>query len=128
MTAMLTDTPSDDRLERVAYLSLLGFAAALQVSIAAANILLGLTALLWLVLVMSRRERVEVPSFFWWLAAYAGWTIVAALFSIAPATSIISLQVLDGHGVGTDASVIRAIERAIELRSKYNIKVINHSG
>lgn len=88
MTAVLTGTPSDDRLERVAYVSLLGFAAALQVSIAAANILLGLTALLWLVLVISRRERVEVPSFFWWLAAYAGWTIVAAIFSIDPATSI----------------------------------------
>jgi putative inorganic carbon (HCO3(-)) transporter len=78
---------TDGRLEKVAYLSLLGFAAALQVSIAAANILLGLTALLWLVLVISRREAVEVPRFFWWLAAYAAWTLVAALFSIDPGTS-----------------------------------------
>jgi O-antigen ligase len=88
MTAVLTGAPADDRLERVACVSLLGFAAALQVSIAAANILLGLTALLWLILVISRRERVEVPPFFWWLAAYAGWTIVSAIFSIDPATSI----------------------------------------
>ena len=78
---------TDGRLEKVAYLSLLGFAAALQVSIAAANILLGLTALLWLVLVISRRETVEVPRFFWWLAGYAAWTLVAALFSIDPGTS-----------------------------------------
>jgi putative inorganic carbon (HCO3(-)) transporter len=88
MTAVLTDSPSDDRLEKVAYLSLLGFAAALQVSIAAANILLGLTALLWLALIISRREAVEVPRFFWWLLAYAAWTLVAAVFSIDPSTSI----------------------------------------
>jgi putative inorganic carbon (HCO3(-)) transporter len=88
MTAVLTDSPSDDRLEKVAYLSLLGFAAALQVSIAAANILLGLTALLWLALLISRREAVEVPRFFWWLLAYAAWTLVAAVFSIDPSTSI----------------------------------------
>jgi putative inorganic carbon (HCO3(-)) transporter len=88
MTAVLTASPSDDRLEKVAYLSLLGFAAALQVSIAAANILLGLTALLWLALLISRREAVEVPRFFWWLLAYAAWTLVAAVFSIDPSTSI----------------------------------------
>jgi O-antigen ligase len=87
MTAVSMATPTTDGLERAAYLALLAFAASLQVSIAAANICLGLTAILWLALIVSRRERVEAPAFFWWLAAYAGWTLVAALFSIDPSTS-----------------------------------------
>ena len=75
-------------LERPAVISLLLFAAALQVSIAAAQILLGVTALLWLALVLSRRESVEVPAMFWPLLAYAGMTMVSTVFSIDPATSI----------------------------------------
>jgi len=74
-------------LERAAYLSLLGFAAAPQFSIAVAGILLGLTALLWLALVLSNRERIEVPPMFWPLAAYAAATLAASLFSVDPATS-----------------------------------------
>ena len=77
-----------DRLERAAYFAFLAFAASLQVSIAAANVLLGLTAILWLTLLYSRRERVEVPAFFWPLLAYAGWTVVSAFFSIDPSTSL----------------------------------------
>jgi O-antigen ligase len=75
------------RLEQAAFLSLLGFAVALQFSIAAAGILLTLTALLWLAVVVSGRERIEVPGMFWPLAAYGGVTLVAALFSIEPAIS-----------------------------------------
>src|SRR5688500_6863577 len=73
-----------DRLERAAYFALLAFAASLQVSIAAANILLALTAILWLALIITRRERVEVPAFFWPLLAYAGWTVVSAVASVEP--------------------------------------------
>ena len=68
-------------LERAAYVSMLGFAAAPQFSIAASGILLGLSALLWLAVVIINRERIEVPRMFWPLAAYAGVTLVAALFS-----------------------------------------------
>ena len=67
----LTAAPS--RLERAAYFALLAFAASLQVSIAAANILLALTAILWLTLIVTRRERVDVPAFFWPLLAYAAY-------------------------------------------------------
>jgi O-antigen ligase len=74
-------------LERAAYVSLLAFAAAPQFSIAASGILLGLTALLWLALVIVNRERVEVPGMFWPLLAYAGATLIASLFSVDPATS-----------------------------------------
>ena len=75
-------------LERAGYIALLLFAAALQISIAAAQIFLGLTALLWLVLVISRREQIHVPRMFWPLAAYAGYTLVSTAFSIDPAVSI----------------------------------------
>jgi putative inorganic carbon (hco3(-)) transporter len=75
------------RLEQAAFLSLLGFAIALQFSIAAAGILLTLTGLLWLAVVVTGRERIEVPGMFWPLAAYGGITLVAALFSIDPAIS-----------------------------------------
>jgi hypothetical protein len=47
-------TDSSIRLERAAYFALLAFAASLQVSIAAANVLLALTAILWLTLIITR--------------------------------------------------------------------------
>jgi O-antigen ligase len=75
-------------LERVASLSLLAFAAALQVSIFAAQVLLALTAVLWLVLIVRGRERVEVPRMFWPLAAYGGVTIVAAVFAVDQGVSL----------------------------------------
>ena len=68
--------PPPTGLERAAYVALLAFAATPQFSIAAAGILLGLTTLLWLGLVITRRETIEVPSMFWPLAAYAGITLV----------------------------------------------------
>jgi O-antigen ligase len=74
-------------LERAAYVSMLGFAAAPQFSIAASGILLGLSALLWLAVVIVNRERIEVPRMFWPLAAYAGVTLVASLFSANRAVS-----------------------------------------
>ena len=74
-------------LERAAYVSMLGFAAAPQFSIAASGILLGLSAFLWLAVVIVNRERIEVPRMFWPLAAYAGVTLVASLFSTNRAVS-----------------------------------------
>jgi O-antigen ligase len=75
-------------LERAAYVSLLAFAAAPQFSIAAAGILLGLSAILWLALVIVNHERIEVPRMFWPLAVYAGATLVASLFSVDPRISL----------------------------------------
>src|SRR5438128_4636079 len=46
---------------------------------------------------------------------------------IAPNANIINLRALDQNGVGTDSSVIAAIDAAIRLKSKYNIRVINLS-
>jgi len=46
---------------------------------------------------------------------------------IAPNVNLIDLRVLDANASGTDSEVIAAIERAIELKNKYNIRVINLS-
>ena len=46
---------------------------------------------------------------------------------IAPRALLINLRVLDDNGVGRDSDVIAAIERAIQLKKKYNIRVINLS-
>jgi serine protease AprX len=46
---------------------------------------------------------------------------------VAPNVQIINLRVLDKNGAGTDSGVIEAIHRAISLKSKYNIRVMNLS-
>jgi O-antigen ligase len=95
MPGLIAEPPArTDRLEQAAYWSLLAFAASLQVSIAAANILLALTAILWLALVSLRRERIDAPAMFGPLAAYAGLTLVAAIFSIDPEKSLIDSKQL----------------------------------
>src|SRR5262245_54256564 len=81
-------------LERAACLALLAFAAALQVSIAAADILLAIATVLGLVLVVRNRERVEVPAMFWPLAAYAAATLVASVFSVDPRVSFVDSKQL----------------------------------
>jgi O-antigen ligase len=81
----------DDRpkgLERAAWLALLAFAAALQVSIFAAQVLLAVAGVLWLILVVRNGERVDVPRVFWPLAVYALWTFVAALFAVDRGVSL----------------------------------------
>ena len=46
---------------------------------------------------------------------------------VAPNANIINLRVLDANGSGTDSQVIAAIQRAIQLKNTYNIRVINLS-
>jgi serine protease AprX len=46
---------------------------------------------------------------------------------IAPNVNLINLRVLDQNGSGTDSEVIEAIQRAIELKDTYNIRVISLS-
>ena len=62
--------------------------AALQLSIAASETLLTCSGLLWLLLVVRDRDRLEVPRMFWPLALYAAATLVAAFLSIDPRTSL----------------------------------------
>ena len=88
--AMLPAAP----LERAACLSLFGFAAALQFSIAAADILLALTTVLWLAMVVRYHERISVPPMFWPLAAYGAATLVASVFSVDPHVSLVDSKQL----------------------------------
>ncbi len=46
---------------------------------------------------------------------------------IAPKAKLINLRVLDKNGKGTDSAVIAAIQRAIQLKNTYNIRVMNLS-
>ena len=55
--------PRRPGLETAAFVTLLGFAAALQISIAAAGILLTFTLGLWIALLAAERERPAAPPF-----------------------------------------------------------------
>ena len=46
---------------------------------------------------------------------------------VAPGVHLINLRVLDAKGASMDSTVISAIDRAIQLKNWYNIKVINLS-
>ena len=81
-------------LERAAYYALLAFVALLPFSIAASQVLLTCSGVLWFVLVIRGHERFDAPAMFWPLAAYAGATLVASLFSVDPETSFIDCKQL----------------------------------
>lgn len=81
-------------LERAAYYALLAFAATLQFSIFASELLLTVTGVLWLALVIRNHERIDVPPMFWPLAAYAAATLVASILSVDPRTSLIDCKQL----------------------------------
>jgi len=75
-------------LESIAVTSLFGLAAFTQLSIAVAQALLLIAIVCWVGLVVVRRERVEVPAFFYPLLAYAAWTLLSAAFSLDPRRSL----------------------------------------
>lgn len=76
-------------LERATVALLLCFVASLQISIAAANILLALMMVCWVGQLMQEKTVPEVPRFFWPLAAYGLVTVVVSAFSVDPRTSIV---------------------------------------
>ena len=95
--ALALDAPHQaDRLglEHAGALALFGMAGAVQFSIAAAQILLGIALICWITLLVVRRERFEAPSFFWPMAAYAVATILSAALSPDPRTSLIDCKQL----------------------------------
>jgi len=75
-------------LSHVALWSLFGFVAALQVSIVAAQALLAVAVLSWIVMLASGRARFAAPPFFRPLAVYAVLTLVATVFSVDPRASL----------------------------------------
>jgi O-antigen ligase len=81
-------TTSGHLLESLATACLFGVAAFTQLSIAIAQALLFVGLVCWVALIVVRRERVEVPTFFYPLLAYAGWTLLSAVFSLDRARSL----------------------------------------
>lgn len=76
-------------LERIALWSLFGFVGALQVSIAAAQVLFTVVLVCWAALLATGRARLTAPPFFRPLLVYAVLTLVATVFSVDPLTSLI---------------------------------------
>jgi len=81
--------PTAPGLERLTTILLLAFVGAVQLSIAAAQILLGALLLCWIVGMVRDRSRPSAPTFFVVLLAYAGITLVSSIFSMAPLESFI---------------------------------------
>jgi O-antigen ligase len=80
--------------ERVTAALLLGFAAALQVSIALAHVLLTAVLISWVLLRVRTRARPLAPAFFLPLAVYAGLTLLSSIFSVDPVTSLVDSKQL----------------------------------
>jgi len=59
--------------------------------------------------------------------ALLGYSGGRNLQGIASGVTLINLRVLNSAGAGTDSAVIAAIQKAIDLKSQYNIRVINLS-
>ncbi len=74
-------------LESLGVAALFGVAAFSQISIAIAQSLLFIALVCWAALVVIRHERVEVPTLFYPLRAYAGWTLAASACSSDPRAS-----------------------------------------
>ena len=93
-TTIAAQPTAQRRLESAALAAFLAFVAALQLSIAVAQILLTLTLLLWVAVMIVRHERPDAPAMFWPLVAYAGVTLVAVVFSFDPSTSFVDSKQL----------------------------------
>jgi O-antigen ligase len=74
-------------LDRAAFWLLLAFVASLQLSIAAAGILLTAALLAWAAVLVRDRARPDAPAFMLPLIVYGGATLVSAAFSLDPAAS-----------------------------------------
>jgi O-antigen ligase len=81
-------------LDKAALWLLLAFVAALQLSIAAAGILLTASLAAWAALLVRDRARPTAPPFMVPLAVYAAATLVSAAFSLDPAASIVDSKQL----------------------------------
>jgi branched-subunit amino acid transport protein len=88
------ETSTDDWFQRIGYAGLLAFVAALQFSIAIADIFFGLAILMWLLRLVTRRERFDAPTFFIPLAVYGAITLLSAAFSSDPRASLVSSKQL----------------------------------
>ena len=88
-TIGMPEAPAAPGLERLTTILLLAFVGAVQLSIAAAQILLGALLVCWITGMVRDKTRPTAPTFFVALLAYAGITLISSIFSIAPLESFI---------------------------------------
>jgi O-antigen ligase len=74
-------TPREATVEAVAFGTLGGSLALVQLTVAGSETLLGISALLWVWLAVRDRRRPDVPAFFVPLLALAAWTLVSTAAS-----------------------------------------------
>ena len=143
MTSLIltAGVPPRDRLEQIGLWSLVGIVAAMQLSIAAAQILLTIAVASWLASHIVRSERLEAPPFFWPLVAYAAMTLIAAGFSIDPEESFtdskqlvlfmlvpITYDLARGARANTVLSIILTIGAASAFVGIVQYAVLNFDG
>jgi O-antigen ligase len=85
----MPDAPAAPGLDRLTTILMLGFVAAIQLSIAAAQILLSVLLLCWVIGLVRDKARPTAPTFFIALLAYAGITLISTVFSISPLESFV---------------------------------------
>jgi O-antigen ligase len=88
-TLGMPDTHTAPVLDRLTTMLLLAFVAAVQISIAASQILLAALLLCWVIGMVRDRTRPSAPTFFVALLAYAGITLISTAFSVAPFESFV---------------------------------------
>jgi putative inorganic carbon (HCO3(-)) transporter len=93
-TMTVTGARTAPSLQQVSLWLLLAFVGSLQISIAAANVLLAAVLVCWVALLVREGVRPSAPRFFLPLAAYAAITLIASAFSLEPATSLIDSKQL----------------------------------
>ena len=122
-TAVTTAAASTaPRLENAALIALCLLVGALQLSIAVSGVLLTLTVGLWVGVLVSHREHVEVPAMFWPLVAYSALTIISAAASLDPIASVadgkeillflivpVVYRLARGHWASTIATIIISV-------------------
>jgi O-antigen ligase len=92
--SLAAGAPPRDRLELAGTLGLLVFVGALQLSIAAAGVVLAFTIGCWALFATMHHEKVGVPRFFWPLLLYAILTLVSAAASYDSAASFVDSKQL----------------------------------
>jgi len=94
VAALTADETPSNWIEQAGTVAVFGVAAGALFSIAAAQVALAIAVVCWIALVVSRRERIEAPAFFWPLVAYAAITLVSAVASTDPVRSFIDSKQL----------------------------------
>ena len=88
-TIGMPEAPAAPGLDRLTTILLLGFVGAVQLSIAAAQILLTALLLCWVIGMVRDKSRPTAPTFFIALLAYGAMTLISTVFSFAPLESFI---------------------------------------